>query len=67
MLRDTPVDNIQKAIDETKKLGKHTFAEAAHTKENKFEFYERYFDKAKTLKRERILELERRRERAITR
>ena len=67
MLRDTPVDNIQKAIDETKKLGKHTFAEAANTKENKFEFYEHYFDKAKTLKRERILELERRRERAITR
>ena len=67
MLRDTPVDNIQKAIDETKKLGKKTFSEVANTKENKFEFYERYFDKAKTLTRERMLELERRRERAITR
>ena len=67
MLRDTPIDNIQKAIDETKKLGKQTFAEAANTKENKFEFYERYFDKAKTLTRERMLELERRRERAISR
>ena len=67
MLRDTPVDNIQKAIDETKKLGKKTFSEAANTKDNKFEFYERYFDKAKTLTRERTLELERRRERTFHR
>ncbi len=64
MLRDTPVDNIQKAINETKKLGKNTFAEAANINENQFEFYERHFDKAKALTRERNLELEHKRERA---
>ena len=64
MLRDTPVDNIQNAIDEAKKHGKNTFAEAANIRENKFEFYECFFDKAKALTRERNLELEHKRERA---
>ena len=61
MLRDTPVSEIEKAISETKKKGKRTFADMA--KDEGFSFYERYFTKAKTLAQERQIELERERER----
>lgn len=67
MLRDTPVDDIQKAIDETKKRGRNTFAEAAKDEKNELDFYERHFEKAKTLRRERLLELERERQHTHTR
>ena len=63
MLRDTPVSDIEKAIEETRKKGKHTFAEAASQEEG-FSFYERYFLKAKTLTEERQIELKKERERA---
>ena len=59
MLRNTPVSDIQKAIDETKQRGKNTFAEAA-SMDGGLAFYERYFEKAKTLTREREIELKRR-------
>lgn len=59
MLRDTPIENIQKAIDETRIRGCKTFAEAAKKEKNELQFYEHFFDKAKTLTRERLLELER--------
>ncbi|MBQ8013870.1 MAG: hypothetical protein IJ257_05700 [Treponema sp.] len=62
MLRDTPVSEIEKAISETKRKGKSTFAEAAALDKGFF-FYERYFTKAKTLAQERQIELERERER----
>ena len=63
MLRDTPVSDIEKAIEETRKKGKRTFAEAASQEEG-FSFYERYFLKAKTLTEERQIELKKERERA---
>ena len=62
MLRDTPVSEIEKAISETKRKGKSTFAEAAALDKGFF-FYERYFTKAKTQAQERQIELERERER----
>ena len=67
MLRDTPIENIQKAIDETRKRGCKTFAEAAKKEKHEAQFYERFFDKAKALTRERLLELERFRNRFISR
>lgn len=63
MLRDTPVSDIEKAIEDTRKKGKRTFAEAAALEEG-FSFYERYFSKAKTLTKEREIELRKERERA---
>ena len=59
MLRDTPVSDIQKAIDETKQRDKNTFAEAA-SMDGGLAFYERYFEKAKALTHEREIELKRR-------
>ena len=67
MLRDTPIENIQKAIDETRIRGCKTFAEAAKKEKHEVQFYEHFFDKAKTLTRERLLELERFRTRTISR
>ena len=64
MLRDTPVSDIEQAIADTRKKGKQTFAEAAAQEEG-FSFYERYFSKAKTLTKEREIELRKERERAI--
>lgn len=66
MLRDTPVTDIQKAVDEAKRLGTNTFAEAALAIGG-LAFYERNFEKAKTLTRERNLEMERMRSRSISR
>ena len=66
MLRDTPVSEIEKAIAETRRKGKRTFAEAA-AQEKGFAFYERYFEKAKTLTRERKIALEREQEHSISR
>lgn len=66
MLRDTPVADIQKAVDEAKRLGTNTFAEAAQAIGGAA-FYERNFKKAKALTRERNLEMERMRSRSISR
>lgn len=63
MLRDTPVSDIEQAIADTRKKGKQTFSEAAAQEEG-FSFYERYFSKAKTLTKEREIELRKERERA---
>ena len=63
MLRDTPVSDIEQAISDTRKKGKQTFSEAAALEEG-FSFYERYFSKAKTLAKEREIELSKERERA---
>lgn len=66
MLRDTPIADIQKAIDETKSRGKNTFAEAAQ-ETGGFAFYERNFEKAKILTRERKLEIARQKKNAFLR
>lgn len=58
MLRDTPVSEIEKAIAETRQKGKATFAQAAET-EKGYDFYDRYFTKAKALTREREIAIER--------
>ena len=63
MLRDTPVSDIENAITETRRKGKQTFGEVAALEEG-FSFYERYFSKAKTLTKEREIELRKERERA---
>ncbi len=67
MLNYTPVSEIEKAIAETRKKGKTTFAEAAETEKQPLQFYERYFTKAKTLARERNLEIEKQRKHYRTR
>lgn len=68
MLRDTPVSEIEKAIAETRQKGKATFAQAAET-EKGYDFYDRYFTKAKelTCEREIAIERERNRNRSIER
>lgn len=67
MLVYTPVSEIEKAIAETRKKGKTTFAEAAETEKHPLQFYERYFTKAKTLLRERTIEIEKTRKHYRTR
>jgi hypothetical protein len=54
---------IEQAIADTRKKGKQTFSEAAAQEEG-FSFYERYFSKAKTLTKEREIELRKEQERA---
>lgn len=50
MLMDTPIDDIQKAINECKLKNKSTFREASQ--EEGLSFFERHFKRAKEIKRE---------------
>ena len=59
MLMDTPIDDIQKAINECKMKNKSTFREASQ--EEGLSFFERHFKKAKEIKREIERTLERHR------
>lgn len=57
MLMDTPIDDIQKAINECKLKNKNTFREAQE--EEGLSFFERHFKRAKEIKREIERTLER--------
>lgn len=59
MLMDTPIDDIQKAINECKLKNKSTFREASQ--EEGLSFFERHFKRAKEIKREIERTLERHR------
>lgn len=57
MLMDTPIDDIQKAINECRMKNKTTFREASQ--EEGLSFFERHFKRAKEIKREIERKLER--------
>lgn len=62
MLLDTPIEDVQKAIDECRKKNKKTFRENID-EESGLSFFERHFKKAKEIKKEIELTLEKKRSR----
>ena len=59
MLLDTPVSDIENAISECKQNGKTTFNEMLNSDKGNLGFFERHFKKAKEIKREIDITLER--------
>lgn len=59
MLLDTPIDDIQKSIDDCRKKGKNTIREIVDNEG--LEYLEKHYKRAKQIKREITIELERQR------